>query len=556
MAMPESTPLENPSQPQFARFSEKRLKVLRAVGKRQHRYRLFRSVTQAITLGMLAAVPLSDTARFDLFTEQHRALGEPATPLYGIIAVAIAIFAFYFLTFQINLVAGRMFCGWGCPVGQLNRLWDTFKSSKGKQRLLWGTTLFLFAGLLMFGILLWWIAPGALFTLPYAPIAGAALGALIASALIFSRVIGWSFCRKACPIGLYYSVVQQKRPIGILFDESKCQQEGACVKACPVDLDPRALLELKNNIGGLAIDDLTSNSHCLRCGACVEACDLVTSKTGPVALMFGRPEKPIPKRGTADLVQLPAPKKTAPAPKLEPLPATEPAESLEVNKRLIVGGAIAVGVTAAVMIAATIGPQEQVKPEPPQPVAPIPKAPKGYQPAEGTFEAGQISLTGPNKHALVYLVEPKPGSALLKRKSIARPIGQFWSTVWGATPREKLKLQNNDGSLHTVAMSKDGRSVMNVPLPAGGDPKTLRAPSSPGRYSIKCANHSEERAELIVLDHPYFSNADENGSFALQEVPVGSTKLEIRTLGNTTTKTVEVTKDQTTKVSLELGNAN
>ncbi len=245
----------------------------------------------ALTLGALVLVPTLGIARFDVFGAEHRALGKPADALHGLIAVLVAIFLSYLVTFQVNLVAGRMFCGWGCPIGQLNRLSDAFDSArKRKEKLLWGATFVLFAVALSVSLLLWWMPVHAFWTPPGGWLAVGTLGLATAGALAFGKGVGWTFCRKACPIGLYYSVVQQKRPLGILYEEDACLDEGVCQTACPVDLDPRNLPGLKNGIGGLAIDGLTAHSHCLRCGACVEACELVTTKLERPALLFGRTE--------------------------------------------------------------------------------------------------------------------------------------------------------------------------------------------------------------------------------------------------------------------------
>lgn len=313
MHVPELQPTEASKPPLptrlYERYAPDRLKILRASGKRWHRYRGYRFLTMLGSLGMLFLVPLVGLARFDLYSGDHRALGETVSTFTGLIAVGSAIFAFYFLTFQVNLVAGRMFCGWGCPVGQLNRLGDSVQSAKGPQRWLWWGAFSAFALALGGALLVWWSSPAVLLVFPYNLVALAAVLGIAATAIVFARVIGWNFCKKACPIGLYYSVVQQKRPIGILYDEQHCLDEEACVKACPVHLDPRDMDALRYEIGGLAIDGLSSQSHCLRCGECVEACDLVTSKVGPVALSFGRP--PIvaersPLVNADGLVQLPS----------------------------------------------------------------------------------------------------------------------------------------------------------------------------------------------------------------------------------------------------------
>lgn len=313
MHAPELNPAEvsadRPKGVVYDRFSPDRMKVLRASGKRWHRYRAYRLLTMLGTLGLLFLVPLIGLARFDLYGGEHRALFEQVSTFTGLIAVGTAIFAFYFLTFQVNLVAGRMFCGWGCPVGQLNRLADSVQSAKGPIRMLWWAALVSFALALGGALLLWWSAPAVLSVFPYNLLAVGVVLGIAGTAIVFARSIGWNFCKKACPIGLYYSVVQQQRPLGILYDEANCLDEEACVKACPVHLDPRDMKALRYEIGGLAIDGLDSHAHCLRCGECVEACDLVTAKVGPVALSFGRPPAPIeraPLVNADGLVQLPS----------------------------------------------------------------------------------------------------------------------------------------------------------------------------------------------------------------------------------------------------------
>jgi ferredoxin len=290
-----------------------RQNVLRAIARRPHRYRFFRLLTMGLTVSLLFAVPLLGIARFDLFAGQHRALGRAANALYGLVAVAVAIFSFYFVTFTVNLVGGRMFCGWGCPVGELNRLADDFSAARsGRSRVLWGAALVGLSLWLTLGVALWWTSPGVFLSGPAALVAGAVVALGAGAAVAFARIIGWSFCQKACPIGLYYSVVQQKRAIGIVFDRDACLDEAVCVRACPVMLDPRDLSAPRFGIGGWAIEGLAANNHCLRCGACVEACELTTRKRGRVALAFGTPAA---EPAIEELVQLPLRRTAAAVPR-------------------------------------------------------------------------------------------------------------------------------------------------------------------------------------------------------------------------------------------------
>lgn len=267
----------------------RRLKVLRGVYGRHHRYRVLRGVTMTVSLALLAAIPLAGLARLDLFTGAHRFGGAAAHWLYGAVGIGVAFAGFYVVTFLINLLAGRLYCGWGCPVGQMNRLADSFEAARrGIGRWRRGAGLFSFVSVFCLVLCLWVASPRAF--LPGASIVGAGLllSVSIVAALVWALRFRWRFCEAFCPIGLYYSVVQIKRPVGIHYDANRCLDEAACVHACPVALDPRALGTSKNEIGGFAMDGFPMHHHCLRCGACVEACELVTHKQEAPALSFRR----------------------------------------------------------------------------------------------------------------------------------------------------------------------------------------------------------------------------------------------------------------------------
>jgi ferredoxin-type protein NapH len=124
-------------------------------------------------------------------------------------------------------------------------------------------------------------------------VSGGAIALASGYAVLHARRWRWSFCRKLCPIGLYYSAVQSSALVGIGFDSSACCTDcGGCAGVCPVHLDPRALDAIVPSPGGLGFSGLTANTHCLRCGACVEVCEhMMRKQPGPAAMGFRSPRR-------------------------------------------------------------------------------------------------------------------------------------------------------------------------------------------------------------------------------------------------------------------------
>ena len=273
------------------RVRKLRQSLLAKVTKIPHRYAKIRGATMAITIGVLFAVPLSGLARFDAWAGDHVVLFEPASPGEALVAVILGIGAFYLVTFLLNLFLARFFCGWGCPIAQVNRFSEQ-RRQRGRGRLELGISLG-FEGLLALSVLLWWVSPRVSWDGSVAAVglAFAALAALVVSLELHGKYWSWQFCRKLCPIGLYYSVVTAKESYGIVFDAARetCKECDLCDHICPVQIHPRTLETIRDDIGGLAIDGLPETNHCLRCGDCVQACEWVFRKEDPalVPLSFG-----------------------------------------------------------------------------------------------------------------------------------------------------------------------------------------------------------------------------------------------------------------------------
>ena len=329
-------------------------------------------VTQGLTILVLYAIPLVGLARVDAWGGDHRSLLRSVDIVEALISVFVGIGALYAATFLLNVVAGRMFCGWGCPVGELSRLGEqafVHRVSTRAARAVQVGRLLASSMVIALGVVLWWVSPRVFVEGSSLAIAGwggtvIALGAL---GVLHARYWRWGFCRKLCPIGLYYSVVTTGSARSIVFDAemNTCKDCHLCDLVCPVHLDPRQLGELKSDIGGLAFESLPALNHCLACGDCVAACEHVfPGKEEQVPLRFGvgdygRPLKE-PSSATAAPVDAALPKEPLPKEPLpkEPLPKEPlPKEPLPKEPRAVTQSTAAAG-EAPVESRAQRGPED------------------------------------------------------------------------------------------------------------------------------------------------------------------------------------------------------
>lgn len=279
---------------------KKRLKVLKAFRRKGpaaagHRYNRWRTLGMTFSLAVLLVIPLSGMARVDLWGGDHRFWFRPA-PLNVALAAVLAIFAaIYVVTFLSNVVAGRMFCGWGCPVGQLSRFGEAVDTPGLARRDRVSAQLrgALFSAALVLSSVVWWTDLRVFWSgaTVGAAIAWGVAGALTLLAYLHGRVWRWSFCRKTCPIGLYYTFVSPADWYGVHFrnQQSTCIDCNLCDHVCPVQLKPRELTVPIPSPGGLSISDAPGRNHCLECGDCVRACEWIIAFKGrpPVPLKLG-----------------------------------------------------------------------------------------------------------------------------------------------------------------------------------------------------------------------------------------------------------------------------
>lgn len=273
----------------------RRLKILKALRRVGHRYDLRRALGMTVSLGILFAVPLSGLARVDLWGGQHALAFKNVPFKHGLAGVIFGIAAMYVVTFLVNVIGGRLFCGWGCPVGQVSRFGEKVSTpglkgwTKRRAQLEGG----LFSLALVLSIMAWWVDLRVLWAGRGTALAvsWSVLGVSVALAYAHGRFWRWHFCMSTCPIGLYYSFVSPAKHFGVYFrnDEASCIECNACDNVCPVELEPRDLMAPSGERPGLSIADAPWRNHCLECGDCVRACEWMIEKKGEgkVPLLIG-----------------------------------------------------------------------------------------------------------------------------------------------------------------------------------------------------------------------------------------------------------------------------
>lgn len=155
---------------------------------------------------------------------------------------------------------------------------------------------------------------------------------------------------------------------------------------------------------------------------------------------------------------------------------------------------------------------------------------------------------------IVYLIPDHPDStpasldtALIDQREIA-----FHPRLLAVGPRTTVRFRNSDPILH---------NVFSPPGPgAGFDLGTYPRPDSRdrlfeenGAHVILCHVHPEMVAFVVVVPTPYRAVVDQDGAFAIGEIPSGRYRLRVWRRGaEPFDRSVHITPGRTLEVELEL----
>jgi len=289
-----------------------------------------RRMAQSAVLILGVAVPWCSVARIDMPGGQVVYLGRGyplAWPyVLGLIIPFVAvIWALAFL----SLVKGRVFCGWACPYGSLVEFCDGLgtalgrgsnrkvaawmrRSALNRAALRTGAVLTLLAAPMLLAVsLAAYLYPPArilrdLSTFPTGGQVGpvvlwAWIGLVLVGSWAAGFLVKFHFCRMVCIYGMGQAMAASSRePERILRPRFRpgsldaCGHCQACLKACFLELDPRA-----EHL------QLGFSSGCFNCGDCIDVCETVQGhREHPSLLTFEslpRTRTPRPRAQAQDL---------------------------------------------------------------------------------------------------------------------------------------------------------------------------------------------------------------------------------------------------------------
>lgn len=165
----------------------------------------------------------------------------------------------FYITFLLiiatGLIFGTLFCGWACPVGFIQDIFNAPRLKEIKVDNKWKSVryLSLLLGLMAIFLELRFNFLSRRGIGVFNEITIIAGGLLLATAIFIKR----PFCRILCPLGLIYGKLNRVSPIKVSLDKNKCLACGECNKVCISELEP--IQEVNGDL-------------CAKCFNCLRVC--------------------------------------------------------------------------------------------------------------------------------------------------------------------------------------------------------------------------------------------------------------------------------------------
>jgi len=195
------------------------------------------------------------------------------------LVVSLLVAAGLLVTFY--ALAGRVFCGWFCPLGLLLDLNAHLRERLRRELRVRGLNLpdFHFPRGGQYGLLILAVGLSLITRLPAFQLVSPIN--ILARALIFApgpemllvwaivlmeSVAPYGFCRSLCPLGALYSLIGRFSLLRVQVDPTACKGRcRLCTVHCPMNIQV-----MEDYV--LASKQAIVDPECTRCGACIDAC--------------------------------------------------------------------------------------------------------------------------------------------------------------------------------------------------------------------------------------------------------------------------------------------
>jgi len=133
-----------------------------------------------------------------------------------------------------------------------------------------------------------------------------------------------------------------------------------------------------------------------------------------------------------------------------------------------------------------------------------------------------ISGTRPEPTAVIWLDAPNATQSTPHMKTVHQRNLQFTPHVLAIRTGTTVDFPNEDRVFHNVFSFKDGKAFDLGIYPVGATKRVTF--SVPGVTRLFCNIHPGMAAYIVAVDSPYFSAVNEDGTFTIPAVPIGTYK--------------------------------
>jgi plastocyanin len=204
---------------------------------------------------------------------------------------------------------------------------------------------------------------------------------------------------------------------------------------------------------------------------------------------------------------------------------------------------IALFFAAAALTGATAFAQATIEGKVALPKPRVPVANKRYS----TATKGGMAPVNPTL-AVVYLEGGFPGPTSTATKQIVQKDMAFRPSLLAIQVGTRVEFPNQDDTEHSVYASSAPKSFNLGRIEPGQQPVPSQVFNTPGLSTLRCDIHEGMRADILVLDTPYFIVTETDGHYRLGGLPAGHYVLKVWLEGKTQEHPVDLADGAVAKI--------